>query len=364
MASIGTNESTVGIKTGATWDTASDMTSGGQLFRVSNFSVNARFGEHEVRDIGFDNFQRSRIKLNQECDVTISADITHEGLWLKLLAAFLGSSTGSPAEQTGGQGDYLHVMQMASSPTKFVTLAWLCEDDYVLEIPSFKPASISIQWGANTVGTFTCTGIASRVVDNASATNSVSDLSGLSYPTTYEPAVLGGVDATSSTYFRFDDYSSSVALSSDDNKAIMNFNLNMSRPLQRRNVLRGADSAYTLEPHQAGLIQSTISFQMSEVDNAQIDGIADWLASDRKMAELAVVGDQIGSGLNSKILMRFAQLEHVGQMPTGYDIPGNNQLMQPTFTFNVLSVTTQPASMGGTGYFTASVVNNIASSYS
>lgn len=343
MAWIASNEVDIGIKTGATWDTAADMATNATLLRVSNITVSAAFQEFSPRDIGFDNFRTVVTKLGLDVNVTITADVSYDGVWLHLLAALMGTSTSSPSETTSSQGDYLHNIDLASSNYgDFVTIAWKVEDDYVLEIPSLKITSFSLTHPANGVGQITFQGIGSRVVDNASVTNSVSDLNALSY-TTYEPAVLGATNH----YLRIDDYSTGTALSNADDKNILSYNLAITRPMQNRLTLRGANSKYTLEPLQLGVTTGTFGFQMSLIDNSAIDGIVEWLGATKLMAEVFFDGSQIGSGVNRSIKLQLPYLEHIGAMPTGYDVQSNNGLMQPTFTYNLLQAPSAPSGMSG-----------------
>lgn len=344
MAWISTNEVDIGMKAGATWDTAADMTSGSAgLLHASTLSVQGAFDEFSPRDIGFDNFRTKMTKLGFNLNMSITCDMTYNGLWVQLLAAFMGTTTASPAETTVGEGDYAHNIDLASSNTgKFVTLAFKVEDDYALEIPSFKVTSVSITQPTNGVGQITFNGIGSRIVDNASVTNSIADINALSYPT-YEECVLGNTNH----YLRIDTYSTVSSLTNSDDKKILSYTLSLSRPLNPRFALRGADSKYTIEPLQLGVTTGTLAFQMAEIDNSQIDGIVEWLAATKKMAEIFIDGTQIGAGVNRSFKFQMPYMELAGAMPTGYDVPSNNALMQPTFTYNLLAASAAPSGMTG-----------------
>lgn len=343
MATISVNEVDVCIDKASTWGTAVDLTSAGKLIHVSNWSVSAAFDEVTQNDIGFDNFRTEVERLGINVDVSMTCDLSYHGQWLMILASIMGTSTGSPAEQTGAAGDYLHAIDLTSNNKgKFMTAAWTVEDDYVLEIPSIKWHSFTIESNANGVGTFSAQGIGDRIVDNASASNTYAEVTGRSYPT-YQACVLGGTNH----YLRFDDYSVSTALTNADDKNILNYRINVARPMQKRFTLRGANSPYSLEPLQLNKTTGDFQFQMSEIDNSQIDGIVDWLAQQKAMAEIFFDGAQIGAGVNTSIKIQLPYLEHKGAIPSGYDVPSSNTLMQPTFMFNMLKAPAAPSGMTG-----------------
>ena len=343
MATISVNEVDICIDKAATWGTAVDLTTAGRLIHASNWSVTGAFDEFSQNDIGFDNFRTEVERLGFNLDVSMTCDLSYHGQWLMILASIMGTSTASPAETTGGQGDYLHVIDLASNNKgKFMTAAWSVEDDYVLEIPSIKWHTFTIESNANGVGTFSAQGIGDRLVDNASASNTYAEITAETYPT-YQACVLGGTNH----YMRFDDYSTTTALTNADDKNILNYKLTIARPMQKRFTLRGANSPYSLEPLQLNKTTGEFQFQMSEIDNAQIDGIVDWLAQQKVMSELFFDGAQIGTGVNTSIKIQLPYMEHKGTMPTGYDVPSSNTLMQPTFMFNLLKATTAPSGMSG-----------------
>lgn len=358
MAAIAVNEVDVGIKKGSTWGTAADLTSAGKLMHLSNLTVTANVDEHVRRDIGFDNFRTDIDRLGHNVDVSITCDLSYHGAWLDVLASVLGTSTSSPAEENENEGDYKHEMDLTSrNAGKFSTLVWTHESDAVLEIPSIKWHTFTIESAANAVGTFSAQGIGDRVVRNSSASNTYAEVTALSYPT-YQAAVLGGTNH----YFRFDAYSADTALTSADDKKILNYRIVVSRPMQRRMVLNGASTPYTLEPHQLGLTTGELVFQMSEIDDSQIDGIVDWLDQTKRMAEIFFDGAQIGGGSNTSIKIQLPYIEHKGSMPTGYDVPSNNTLMQPTFSFNLLQAPAAPAGMTGvTNYIRVTSIDEYAS---
>ena len=342
MASVNTDALDVGVKPGSTWGVAADMTSGANLIHVSSLSISGAYGEFRPRDIGFSNFIQEITRKELSVDISISADLSYHGQWVQLAALFLGTATGTPTENNAGQSDYFHSLALASVPDKFATLAWKVEDDYVLEAPSWTPTSMSVSHNVNDVGTVTFNGIADKLVLNASATNSAADLDALTYPT-YEAAVLCGANH----YFQIDDYSTGTALSSADNKEITAYSYSFTRPYTRRHVLRGADTKYTQQPKPNGIVEGSLSFTLSEVNDGAYDGFVDWDANTKKMCEIFFDGDQINAGDNTQFTFQFPSLAPAGSIPDAASIPSANTFVAPTYNFVALDPVAAPAGMAG-----------------
>lgn len=347
MASISSPETDIGIANGTGgWDptTANSCT---HLIHAQSIGLSAQHAVFTNREVGFDNFITAVIRLSLTVDVTLTCDMTHEGSWIQILAHVFGAQS-TPAEQTGGEGDYLHVLYPANTTSgKYQVLAWKIEDNRVIEIPSVKWHTVSVSTPVNEVGTITFQGIGSGLRVDGGAANTASGLNALAYPP-YEPAVYGGANAND--YFRLDAYSASVALTSADDKGILSLSWEFARPMQRIFCLRGASSQYTKEPKQLSQQNQMMTFQMCEIDDAAFNDFAAWLGQTRLMAIASLTGAQIGAGLNRLIQFRFSSVELAGSVPGGFDVQGQS-LMQPTFVFNSLATPTVPAGFTTIGGF-------------
>lgn len=357
MARISTAQGRIGIIPGATWGTAVAIT-GAQLIHGRYTLANAR-GEFSPPDVGFSNFVREIVKLEESVDITLTGRMRFgDALW-QAVAHFLANDTAT--ETTVGQGDYAHVMKMQeSNDGEFTTLAasygTLAND--ILEFPSVKWHTLNISGAANDVPEISVSGMADRVVLSG-ATNALTNLTGASYLDDVNYGVLGGANH----YFRM-NAASGAGLASGDNKNIMNFQLQMSRPLSRDYTLRGADTRYTLEPGQLAPATGTLTVQFHQILASHIDLLSIWNNSTKQKGELYLDGAVIGSGVNRGVKIQLPALDPAGPLPSGFDLPNNNSRMQPAITFNLLEAIAAPTGMTGiTAPVNVTVTNTRATAY-
>lgn len=340
MAIISTNDVVAGLKKGATWGTEPDMTSGGINLYASNITVNAAFGDFLARDFGQGGKRTNNARLALNASVSITCDVTYGQAWLALFAGVAGTES-SPSEQTGSQTDYLTTHDIADSIFGlFWNLAYSIETDRTIAIYSMKVTSFSYQQGVNNAGSITFNCIADRVVEGSQ--NTVAEITALT-DYAYETATMGGTNH----YFRIDSYSVGTALTSGDDKTITNIAFSLSRPMQPRFGLRGANTAYTLEPVQVGPIEATLTVTMSELDNATYDMLTQWSTPGFLMAEYFIDGSQIGTGVNRSLKWQFPYLKVTGQFPAGHDVPNNATLLNPSITYHMLKAPAAPSGMSG-----------------
>lgn len=344
MSSINSNQVAVGLAKAATWGTAVDITTTGKLIYASQVTVNPSYDSLAPRDAVASFYAKDKTRTRLSVDVSITADLTYGGQWLLALAGALGVSTATPTEVTVGQGDYTHNIDFSTAQSgKFFTMCYLTEDDYIAEVPSLKFHSATINIVAGNLSSITLQGIGDREVYDSGASNSVADLNSLVAAQEYESIVLGGANH----YFRGDVYSTGTALTSADNLQIMNATLTLQRPVERRYVLRGADTFYTLEPYQLAEAVGSLQFQLSESDLGTKDWLAAWAAKSAYMFELFVDGSQIGSGANNSFKIQIPYAKPAGAKPAGYGITAKNALIQPSITWDLFEATTAPAGMSG-----------------
>lgn len=334
-----TNEAKIALKKGATWGTEADITSGGLFLYANNVTVSGGFDNFTPNDIGFAGKPTQLKRLSGSFNVSITCDTTFNQSWLALLGALMGTES-SPTETTGGQGDYLRNFDLADSNVGlFYTLGWKIETDRTLFLPSVKIQSFKMEGAVNANPKISFTGICDLIVE--SATNLASEIDALT-PSAYESAIFGGADP----YFRA-NAQGGAGLSSGVNIPVSSFSVELTRALQTRYTLRGANSYYTIEPLQLGDIQCFVSFKISELDNATYDSWGIWAAQTEQKAEIYMAGAAIGTGIKRSIKMQFPRLSPTGEIPSGHDISGPNSLFEPSIRFQALKASSAPTGMTG-----------------
>ncbi len=360
MAYISRGNSKILIGQGSAWGTARDLTGAavGTLLQA-RLSFSAAFSEYQPRDIGFGNFLTNVVNQSLSVQVTMTGDLSYNNVWPQILANVMGTATGSPAEVTSGQGDYLHNLDVASDNVgRFSTLAWLVEDDYALECPSVKWNSFSMQAGVNEVGTWSATGIANRVVGEAAATNNAADIIADAYEGAFAGAPLGAFSGANH-YFRL-NAQGGAGLASGDNKEIQSYTFSISRPLDPLHVLQGGNSAFTNEPRHNGLIQGTFGFRFWKIDDAVRDWFLDWLNKTELKGELFFDGDLIGSGTRRSFKLQLPRMSPAGTVPAGYDLP-DTSFAAPEMTYNLMQAAAAPTGMTGVQNVARMAVTNTRS---
>lgn len=345
MARLDPNEVKVGIGMGSTWDTARDLTASnvGKLLHASQFGPSGGFGEFVRPDVGADNYETTSDRQELNLTVSMGATMTYDGIWMQAFAALMGTVTSVPAETTGGQGDYAHNIDLASKlDSRYLCAAQLIEDDYVAEYPSIKMVSGRLEGGPNRPGTFTGSGIASRILFTPDTpTNTHTEVAALTDPT-YNPATLGGTNH----YLRINAQAGG-SLSSTNDIPILSWFIDIQRPMSPRHALRGANTAYTKEPLQKGPTVVGFGFQLDEATDTVLDGLAAWKAGTEYKAELFMDGLVIGTTVNRSIKFQFPRLKPVVGLPDGYGVNGATGDRFPTLTYKALKPTAAPTGMTG-----------------
>jgi hypothetical protein len=362
MASNNANNTTVAIGNATTWGTAVDLASVGvgKLIYCTSLSITGGYETVQPNDAGFGNAITELARTKASFEISITCDLSYHGQWLQPLASFLGAAS-TPTEQTVGQGDYLHNLDLTSSGTysegKLQTLCFAIESDKIAEIPTVIWTSASINMEAAGVGTVTLTGIGSNLLYDTDATNVFATFASLTAPT-YQTSVFCGANH----YVRLDDYSTTTALTNADDKEILNFNIELSRPLEAIYVSRGALTNFPNKPRQAGVTTGTFSVQLAEIDSSKYNFLTKWKNRTRQMAEIFVDGAQIGTGVNTSIKIQLPYMQMDELPETGFS--GNTDLRQPTLNFTLIKPATAPSGMSGvTNYCRFAVITERATAY-
>lgn len=342
MAFLGsTNLTKVAIKKASAWNTEVSVSSGGLFLYASSIAPSGGYEDFIPRDFGTSGKRKSQKRLKGNFSFSVSCDATFSQAWLALFGQLMGTES-TPAEQTVGQGDYLHNFDLADSiDGLFWTMVWKVETNKVRAFPSAKITSFSFDSPAPGVGTVSFQGIADEFVETTTSTTTHIDALA---PFAYESAVFGAAN----THLRFADYSTSTPLSSTNDMAVQNFKIQLSRPMTAQHASRGALSAKCFEPSQQGDIDGMVEFTLFRLDAATYgDLMAAWYNATVKMAELQLLGSAIGTGLARTLKFQFPYIQAPGEIPQGQAPAGNNQYWTPTFKGRMLVAPAAAAGMSG-----------------
>lgn len=349
MAGQTTNDTIVGFKKISTWGTAVAVTSTNAFkLKVSQLSLSGGFGVINTRDTGFGKKIEDVARGVFTGNITVSMDLSYNQPWTALFASVMGTEGNASSEITASQGDYSHTIDLSDSISNSSMIAWTLafttEESVgakLIELPSVKFFSASISQDVNAQGTVTFQGFFDKVVTSG-WTTSYANLTGLSGTTPYEIAILGGTNH----YLRM-NASSGGSLSGSNDIPIQNYTITLNRPLSTRYALRAANSSYTYEPLDLGLIDGQVSFRLLEINASTLDHLANWSAATDQKAELFIDGTQIGSGVNRSIKIQLPALEPSPGLPAGYDIPNNNSFQNPIAAFTMKKRSAAPTGMSG-----------------
>lgn len=336
MAIITTNDAVLGLAECTTWGTAVQAT---DRLRVSSISIDK--ANTILRSRAHDTGNRiKRVCYGEETvGLSLTTPVTYGNAWWMLLATLMGTQS-APSEQNVGQGDYLSTFDINGTHSKLLSLAFLLEDDVVVECPSVKLDSMSFDFTVNQGGTVTFTGIIDSY-RHTGTTTSAANLNALTHEQAEQEACFNG----SNFYVRYGNYSTGTALSSADDLTATSFSMSIQRPLSRRYGARGANTPKTMLPLTSGQTLVTGSITMSAFDDSEVDFIADESAKTAKMLEIFEDGDQIGTGDNNSIKLQIPTLKVTKVSGVGISAP--SVVQQPVAEFEALSIDTAPAGMAG-----------------
>lgn len=339
MATITYTDVVAGLKKGSTWGTEGDITSAGINLYASSITLSGGYADFQSRDFGQGGKRTNNARLQMDANVAITCDLTYGQGWLALFQGVMGTES-SPAEQTASQGDYLVNHDLADSNYGlYWTMGFSIESDRTISIYSMKVISATFNININSPATVTFNCIADHFREGSA--NTVSEITALT-DYAYESVVLGNTNH----YFRLDTYAN-APLTSADNKQILGVDIAISRPSQPIRGLRGANTPYSLEPKQLGVIDGTLTVRFNELDNATWDILTEWSIPVFNMAELFIDGSVIGTTVNRSLKFQFPYLKVKGAFPAGHSPESNNGLFQPVISFDMLKASSAPSGMSG-----------------
>lgn len=268
---------------------------------------------------------------NREYRVSLAGDAGFQNGYDRLLAQFFGEST-APAEQTVGEGDYLHTFTFSATPNgHFGTIAWETSQSDVIELASTYTESITVSMPE--VGQpvrYTAVLVATDAeFDESAAVNNNADLQSLSFVQSekFVPSCANE--------FRikqvFDDGASDSALASPaDVVAITSFEMELETPLEIIPEMTGGDcNAPTQEGERVGTL--TVTFKQ-HTDNLTLS-YENWKQGEYYQADITWEGSQIAAGENLRHTLRFPKLCLVDAPQYNITDPGINGY---TLVFSIL----------------------------
>lgn len=335
MSSITTNEAKVGAVKATTFGTAVAVT---DLMEHVSLSVTKGSQELISNNNVNSNFIKSIKRGVEQVDATIAGQANFGGGWHKLMYMLMGATTASPAEVTATEGDYLHNIDFTNAHDLFATMAFHIEDDVAAELPGFKYSSATFRGSANGPIEFSIAGMADRLV--LGGTNTVSTLNGLSANQNEEILKMGG----DNDYIRMNSQSGS-ALSSSDDLCVSEFEITITRPIERRFCLRGANTRFTQEPKLTGKSTVIVRLTLNEIDDGTIDLHSIVENATEQKAEFYFAGATINSGTATSDKFQFPRL--FPQQVLGYEISGPSVYQQPTIILTAEEANAAPSGMTG-----------------
>ena len=284
---------------------------------------------------------------NYKPSLSLAMDGGYRNTMDSQIAQFLGTS-GTPTEQTGGQGDYKHTITFNTSiNAKYGTLAYETSSTTVLEYPSCATRSLSLNVSdAPGILEFTSELIAhNAVLSTAVNTNAV-----------VAAATATDVEVTA---FAFDDTfrintSSGGALAGGDQYNITGYNLTLTRPQDFIGEIKAA--AGNGAPIPTGLFEGTLQVTVKEL--ADHTYFTYWTNETPLKCRLDIQGTQIGTGVNKAVTIYIPKMILVQEPQYALTSDGVNAL---TLNFQIVAATANPTGMSSTyPYF--EIINGLSTS--
>lgn len=317
-------------KIAGTFGTAASVGAGNKLpYAITpNFNVD----ELTVQQIGTGvTFEDFTARGNLAPTVSLAGDGGYANGMDYICAQFFGTAA-APAEQTGGQGDYKHVVSWnTTSNAKYGTLVYETSTTTVLEYPSTTTTSISFDASdAPGILQFSAELLAHNVLTTGTANNNAAVVAATSVDT--ERIAFAFEDT-----FKINNFSG-AALSGAAAQAITAFQLTLNRPQELRGEIKGAvgNSA----PVDSDIANGSLSITLKEC--ADHTWFSLWLAETAQKCQLNIQGTQIGTGVNRAITIYIPKMVLVQEPQYAITSPGVNPL---TLNFKIIAAAAAPTGM-------------------
>lgn len=349
MAAILGINSSIGIaisQTGDTWGTAEAVA---EKLVVESLTWDENPNKLQSAGIGSgglmsDNIQRGAISVSGQ----ISGIVGYDNGFPLILAQFLGTS-GTPSEQNGGEGDYLHTMTMNSTLNNvFLTIAAETSSTTVVEFPSVAITNLTISAGSPPdFVRYTADFLASEAVVT-SPTNNNAAVDAL----TQTDSELALIDPADGFWM---NAQAGGGLSGSNKVNITSYELTLTRPQEFVPEIKGA--AGNGAPIQTDKITGSLTVQMKQLDDNTYLLAAQ--SSTEYKSLLSFDGTQVGAGDNKEIFLYLPRMVLV-ETPS-YDLSSAG-LNPQSLTFDLIEAASNPTGMSDTTPY-AAVLNETSSAY-
>lgn len=267
-------------------------------------------------------------KLQTDVTISINQQARYQDAGLsRIMALFLGA-VAAPAEQTVGEGDYLHRITHSATADKLCTIAYDGSASEPIEYPTCRPTQVTIETG-NTPGYLTYT--AEFIANDQDITSPVNTSASLAAATVEgDRKIVHSVTAGS----LWINAQAGGALSSGDAINPDTVSIYYTKPKTKINTFGNSTVI------KDGLFDSTITLTFPSLTALT------WFTANNAGTEykalFKVEGEQIGAGENYTSAFYFPKLKIVEAPDYGLSDPGINPL---TVVFKGLAADANPTGM-------------------
>ena len=267
----------------------------------------------------------------------LGMQLRYEGAAPKFIAYAMGSAA-APSSVSAGANSipaYSHLLTMAASLTKFVTLA-IDESQYVLEIPTLKIRGFSLKVGENGRMMISFPTVGAKP-NYASAVNTNSTVGGAAAPSLLNRAYRRqGV-------FRMNLQSAGSLTASDANAFVTDLTVGIQTPLTTDDYVFGQD--FIIEPDFNGFAEFPLDITFARMNTSTANSLV-VAAQTAKVfkADLTFTGAYINSTTPRTITFEWPALQVVDfKAPlTGHDV------VRPVLSFRAKQASAAPTGMAFT----------------
>lgn len=278
--------------------------------------------------------------------VVLTGDVYANSAFGKILAQFMGADSVS-AEQTASQADYIHTITVAAQ-SKYLSVAFESSDATVIEFPTCSVRSLTIST-TSIPGylQFTAELVANKVeFSTAVNTNAV-----LAAATIVDTEVFAPSDEDDFWL----DTQASGSLASGDQFNLISYSLEMSRPQESVNEIKG--SAGNGAPVVQDDFAASLTLGVASLKNHAI--IAHHVTEAGLKSLFTIEGSQIGSGLNKALNIYVPRMQLIQEPDYGITNPGINPV---TYKFDISAADSNPTGMTSQ-YPYLTLVNGLSTGY-
>ena len=335
MASIAGLDSNAILQIATTWGTAVAAGAGDKF--AGEISPNFNVSELVARGIG----SGAQMALNATIGnyiptISLVGDLGYRNNWDKLCAAFMGTS-GAPAEQNTGEGDYLHTITFNSTLNpKYLTLAYDDTSTTTAEFPTCAVQSFGIKTTSVPGYLEGNAELLAGIFNASSSTNT--NATNASATWTEGTPELAAV-AFDDDYWTNDQ--SGDALDSGDLYAITSFDLQLQRPQEIVPEIKG--SAGNSAPVKSGAFAGTFNVTVKELADHAYYTL--WAAFTTRKASVTVEGTQIAAGDNKAWSILLPSMQLITEPQYALTAEGTNTL---SLAFKLLKAGSNPTGMSNT----------------